>query len=321
MKSLLMAVLFATPTYAGIDEVIDDHILTGYAAFAEATGQLSEVAGDCNMTTLKPAYHAAFDAWINISHLQFGPIEDEGLTLAIAFWPDPKNNTGKSLDRLLSAQDKAVETPAAFVEVSVAAQGLFALEYMLYDESADDPYACALTLAITRQLAAHAHDLNELWLTDHAAILRSPGPQNPRYSSEQEALRVVYTALTTGLEFLHHQRLGRPLGTFDRPRPKRAEARRSDRSQRNISHSLAALEQLSMLMTDGTAPDTQAAFEVAIALAEELDDPALAGVSDPSLRFRIEVLQQKVAFIQQAVAVEIGENLGIRAGFNSLDGD
>lgn len=321
MKSFLVAALFASPAYAGIDEVIDDHILSGYAAFEETTRQLSDVADDCDPASLKPAYHAAFDAWIDISHLQFGPIEEKGLTLAIAFWPDPKNNTGKSLGRLLRAQDEAVETPAAFAEVSVAAQGLFALEYMLYDEPADGPYACALTLAITRQLAAHAHDLNDLWITDHAAILRSPGPQNPIYNSEQEAQRVIYTSLTTGLEFVHGQRLDRPLGTFERPRPKRAEARRSKRSQRNIARSLAAMDQLSTLMTDGSAPETEAAFDVAIVRAEQLNDPTLEGVSDPSARFRIEVLQQKVAFVQQVIVQEIGEKLGIRAGFNSLDGD
>lgn len=63
------------------------------------------------------------------------------------------------------------------------------------------------------------------------------------------------------------------------------------------------------------------AFDTAIARAEGLDDPDLAGVADPAKRFRVEVLHRAVRDVQVLVAKQIAGSLGITAGFNSLDGD
>lgn len=120
---------------------------------------------------------------------------------------------------------------------------------------------------------------------------------------------------------MHDARLGRPLGTFDRPRPKRAEAHRSARSLRHIVQSLEALRDLANAMHDGDLPDTQSAFSSALIRAAELKDPVLAGVTDPKSGIRIETLQRTVKGIQNAVNTEIGKPLGITPGFNALDGD
>ncbi len=123
----------------------------------------------------------------------------------------------------------------------------------------------------------------------------------------------------TGLEFTKDQRLGRPMGTFERPRPTRAEAWRSGRSQRNVVLSLEALRVLATELAE--APETDTAFARAIATAEALDDPVFAGVADPGKRFRLEALQQEIAQVQTVAATEIGAALGVSQGFNSQDGD
>lgn len=74
-------------------------------------------------------------------------------------------------------------------------------------------------------------------------------------------------------------------------------------------------------MIDSDLTGTRAAFAKARELAASLNDPALAGVSDPIRRIRVEALQRTVRDIQNAVNTEIGKPLGITAGFNSLDGD
>lgn len=323
MKHLVCAALLCLPSSlaAGVTEVVSDHILPAYSAFAQASDALVTATAGCDQTEMRAGYHAAFDAWMGVSHIQFGPIEAQGLSLAIAFWPDPKNQTEKALARLIAAEDPAVEDPDQFAEVSVAAQGLMALESLLYTEREEMAYTCALTQAVARQLAQNAARLQAAWVGEHADLLTNPSPENDAYQSQAEAQRALYTSLSTGLEFLHDQRLGRPLGTFDRPRPKRAEARRSERSLRNVLLSLRALDALTVALAAEESPKTQAAFAEALARAEALDDPALQGVADPAERFRIEVLQQGVGAIQRAVAEEIGAGLGVRAGFNALDGD
>lgn len=323
MKHVFCAAFLCVPTslVAGVTTVVTDHILPAHAAFAEAGAGLVTATTACDRPEMQTGYHAAFDAWMGVSHIQFGPIEAQGLSLAIAFWPDPKNQTETSLGRLIAAEDPAVSDPLQFAEVSVAAQGLMALESLLYTERAESAYVCALAQAIATHLAQSAASLDAAWREDHAQVLMRAGPQNAIYQSQAEAQRVIYTALSTGLEFLHDQRLGRPLGTFERPRPKRAEAHRSGRSQRNIILSLQALEALATALAGAEIPKSRAAFAEAIARADALDDPSLQGVADPARRFRIEVLQQAVGMIQRAVDEEIGAVLGVRAGFNSLDGD
>ncbi|MEL7151592.1 MAG: imelysin family protein [Pseudomonadota bacterium] len=320
MRFALILSLVATPALADIERAIDAHILPGHAALLDATTDLAEAAAaDCTPEAVQPAFHTAYDAWLAISHIQFGPIEDQGLSLAMSFWPDPKDSTGKAINRLSADADPIVDDPVQFEEVSVAAQGLTALERLLYDGQPDPDYACRLTRAIATGLARKAATLSDGW-PDHADLMRNAGA-NDRYRTEQDAYRALYTALSTGLEFLHDQRLARPLGTFDRPRPRRAEARRSERSLRHIALSLAALEELATTMYDGDLTETRAAFAEARARASELNDPALEGVADPAKRFKVEVLQRAVNDIRNAVNTEIGKPLGITAGFNALDGD
>ena len=214
-----------------------------------------------------------------------------------------------------------MDDPATWGEVSAAAQGFTALERLRYEPQTDSDYACRLTQVVATGLADKSAAILAGWPAFATLMTTAGTDDNTRFQSEDEASRALYTALSTGLEFLHDQRLGRPLGTFDRPRPRRAEARRSERSQRHIELALAALDDLATSMIDGDLTDTRSTFAKARELATSLDDPALAGVSDPIRRIRVEALQRTVRDIQNAVNTEIGKPLGITAGFNSLDGD
>ena len=321
-RTLLLLSFLASPALADVQAAIEGHIERGYTNLLSATTELSAAAStDCSPDTVRPHFHKAYDAWISISHIQFGPIEDQALTLNMSFWPDPKDSTGKALARLTAASNPIVDQPESFGDVSAAAQGFTALERLLDDAQSNPAYAGRLTRAIATHLARKSVSIEEDWPA-FAALMTSGGADgNTRFQSGDEARRALYTALFTGLEFLHDQRLGRPLGTFDRPRPRRAEAHRSERSLRHVQLQLAALEALATTMTDSDLTATKAAFANARTRPAELDDPALQGVADPGGRFRVELIQQAVRAIQVAVTDEIGTPLGITAGFNSLDGD
>lgn len=324
MRALIPALLLvATAATADTDRVLEAHILPAVTGFASATEALEEAARtDCTQDALRPAYHATFDAWMGLSHLTFGPLEQDGRRLAIAFWPDSRGAGPKALARLIADQDPAVESEAEFAEVSVAARGLFALEHMLYGEGyGADSYVCRLVVAIAADLDRMAGEIAAEW-PDHAALMRTPGAAgNATYLTDQEVGQTLYTALMTGLEFTKDQRLGQPLGSFDRPRPLRAEARRSGRALRNVVLSLGALQDLARTVAEGPIPAADRAFDAAFATAEKLDDPVFAEVTDPTGRLRVEILQQKVSFVKDALATEIGTALGLSQGFNSADGD
>ncbi len=317
--------LMAGPAAADVDAAVDALILPGYAAFAEAATRLADAAeADCAAPALRDDYQRAFDAWLGVQHIRFGPVEDRGRGLAIAFWPDPRGMTASTLRRLIADADPVVETPEGFAQVSVAARGFFALDLMLYDPDLSgygpDSYSCALVTAISVDLARMADGILGDWRDAYAAALRDPAPDGP-FRSAREAQQALFTALMTGLEFDADQRIGRPLGTFERPRPTRAEAWRSGRSLRNVALSLEALRELAATLPDAPPDDSLAAFDHALGEAERLDDPVFAGVADIQGRFRVESLQQRIDAVRAAAGAEIGPALGVAAGFNSADGD
>lgn len=326
LRAIALTLTLAGPAAAGVPEAIADHILPGAHSFAVQTRALAvNAVADCTADAVRPSFHNAWDAWLGISHLGFGPTEEDGRGLAIAFWPDKRGMVGATVASLIRDQDAAVDSVADFAEVSVAGRGLFALERVLFDEGtagyARDSYECRLVQAIAADLARMASDIDAGW-ADHVALMRTAGDAgNDTYLSDKEVAQRLYTAVMAGLEFNADQRLGRPLGSFERPHPERAEARRSDRSLRNLMLSLAGLRDLALALATGPVPMTEAAFDRALAQAEDLQDPVFASVSDPSGRLKVEIVQQAVRATADAVQAEIGAQLGVGAGFNSADGD
>ncbi|RMC33275.1 imelysin family protein [Paracoccus alkanivorans] len=314
------------PVMAGVTEAIREHILPAVEEFSAATADLAETAADdCTAEALRPSYRQAFDAWMGLSHLSFGPLETDGRALAIEFWPDPRGMVARTVEGMTADADPVVDDPESFPEVSVAGRGLMALERLLYDDALSaygaGDYNCRYAVAISADLSRMAGEVLADW-REHAELMRTAGAEgNARYMSENEASQVLYTALLTTIEFDADQRLGRPMGTFDRPRPTRAETWRSNRPLRNVTLSLKALRGLALTMSDDPIPATEAAFDTALVTAEALGDPLLAGVETPQGRLKVEILQQQIRAIGDAIEAEIGDGLGLSAGFNSRDGD
>lgn len=318
--------LIGLPVLADINAVIDDHIVARHAGFAHSTAALKETATlDCTPANVIPAYHAAFDKWVAISHIRFGPIEDNGEGLAIAFWPDKKGMIPKTLTDMIAAENPVVNDLEAFASHSVAARGFFALEQMLFDAKFSgygaDSYACKLTQTITFDLARIAAQTSNDWVT-YATTLRNAGATgNEVFLTDKEGAQALYTNLLGGLEYISAQRLARPLGSFEKPRPQRAEARRSTRSLRNIIVSLNALQEMAEMLADGEALETMDAFAAALRHAQTLNDKVFENLSETSAKFQLSTLQELVAFTHEAATAEIGQHLGVAAGFNALDGD
>ncbi len=328
--ALSLAVAPMTATADTIQDIVDGHILPRFETLAAQTQVLSDVAAlECDPTsdTLRSAYGDAFDAWVSASHLRFGPSEVDDRAFALAFWPDSRGATPRVLATLLAEQDPIAASVETYADVSIAARGFYAMEFLLYDDAlvlAGEPaYHCQLIQTISADMAVTASNILEDWQTDYAAKMLESSPTGV-YRSEEEVLQVMFKSLSTGLQFTSETRLGRPLGNFERPRPTRAEARRSGRSSLHVTLSLGALQDLAMRLAgdDGNiAPTLDASFDRAMSQLNNLDDPTFAGVSDPPTRFKIEVLQQAVDAMRTVVRDELGPTLGVAAGFNSLDGD
>ncbi|MDO6585618.1 imelysin family protein [Salipiger sp. 1_MG-2023] len=320
----LLALIAATPASAGVPEALDEVILPGFAGFAEAATALSVAASaDCTPESLKAPWNAAFDAWTQIGDIRIGPSETGAL--GVAFWPDVRGFTPRTLGNLIKAEAEVGTDPAAYAEVSIAGRGLFALERMFYDADFSGyeagSYSCTLVQTMTAELAAQAGALDAGWEGFSKVLLSAGEEGNTLYLSEGEAMDVLYTQALSGLEFSDVARLGNPLGSFERPRPTRAEAWRSERSLRNVLLNADASVALAHAVGGIPLPVTDAALARLHELAERVSDPSFQDIEDPSARLRVEIVQQQVNAIGEAIKGELGAALGLTAGFNSQDGD
>ena len=315
---------------ATIAGIIDSHILPRFETLAISTQQLADVAqADCDphSDTLRVTFGTAFDAWVSASHLRFGPTETNDRAFALAFWPDSRGATPKALTTLLADQDPIATSVEDYAKVSIAARGFYAMEYMLYDDAlvatGDPGHQCQLVQTISADIAATSKSILGDWQKTFAAKMQNPSPDG-LYRDDEEVLQEMFKSLSTGLQFTSETRLGRPLGTFDRPRPTRAEVRRSGRSSLHVVLSLTSLHNLAIQLA-GNNDELRArlgqSFNRSLLLLSELDDPTFASVAEPQSRLKIEIIQQSIEDIQSLVRKELGPTLGVTSGFNSLDGD
>ncbi len=313
-----------------IDNILRGHILPRFDALAVETQGLDDAAArDCAPTSpeLRAAYGKAFDAWISASHLRFGPTELEDRAFGLAFWPDSRGATPRALAALIANEDLIGRSPNHYHEVSIAARGFYALEFLLYDKvlmtAGDASYHCALVQTIAADIASTSQAIWDDWRMDYAVTLKKTGP-GEIYRSDTEVLQQMFKTLTTGLQFTSEARLGRPLGTFDRPRPNRSEARRSERSSRHVALNLMSLKDMAARLSSND-PDLKKELNMRFAAEQDkleiLNDPTFAGVANPQSRLKIEVLQQSIEAIRKTVRERLGPKLGVAAGFNALDGD
>ncbi|MEM7440264.1 MAG: imelysin family protein [Pseudomonadota bacterium] len=306
-----------SPASAKIADILEG-ITTSFATLEQTAKDLAD-APCSDLERLRAGYNRVFDAWNEVSHFRFGPMEAQDRAYAMAFWPDTRGATPKTLRKLIAAKDVAVQDQETFAEVSIAARGLFALEMMLYEPSLSPGpvgYNCDLTRAITSDIYRISQGLSSEWPA-FADQMRAP---SGTFDSQKAVQRAFFTALTTGLQFNTEVRLGRPLGSLDKPRPRRAEARRSGRSLLNVRQSLQALRLLALSLSEPDSALT-AALDRAARIAADLNDPVFAGVATPAGRNKVEILQQAINLVRDAVAQNLGPQLGVAAGFNALDGD
>ena len=342
LTALLVASILASPVraaatainYGAINTaIIKDHLLPRYHAFTEKTAALADAARKlcpdatpAAINATRDAFHGALDAWQEVEHLRQGPAAAADTHIRVKFWPDRKSLVDKHLARLMANKDGGILKPESFAHVSIAVQGFPALERLLFAKDAptsltsgDGPVApCAVAGAITVNLHNIAAGLEERWTKDPAA-----GRPAKRVTTD------LFNDLATGLGAVAELKLGAPLGSDGKTRPRRAENWMSGRALRNVVHNLVALEDLyDGLATAkgghiGKGEDDLIRHQFAHLIKFTRDlGPSIAAVLETEKGpLRIKVLKSDIQDLHELVVVNVSEALNLVLGFNSLDGD
>jgi uncharacterized protein len=335
--------------------LIEQHVIPRYEQLAAATDRLAAAArafcadpDASGLEALKAAYIDALDAWQGIQHVRSGPIELFMRASRFAFWPDPRNTTGRQLADVIAGGQPDAITAEAFATGSVAVQGFPALERLLFDEGAGhaliagDPQAhfrCELMMAIGDNMATMAADVLREWKGGelaYAELMANPGTSNPYYRDHREATVDLFQSLQGGLEMLSDLKLAPPLGeSAERARPRLAESWRSGRSLDNIRVNLGAVQALYQgeggygmddvvreAAGDAELADLlERAFAQTLATARSIERPLEAAVTDPARRPALERLALEARALKQIVNERLASAAGIPIGFNAMDGD
>lgn len=321
--------------------VIDQFVIPAYRRLAEsaeaqdkawAAFAANRTAGD--FASLRAAYHSTADAWANAQIFKTGPISLFLRYERFAYWPEARNVTGRMLEALLASSNASDLTPETLAHDSVAAQGLTALERLLYDGA--DPAAAlkanarrvAVGRGIARNLAAMAREVLADWTAANgvrAAIAANKGWNN-LFADAPEAASLLLTDLVGAFRLMHDVKLLPVMGaSADAAKPNSAESWRSGRSQRDLKLNLAAAQAMTKPFAETVPTAHRTKIDgLYVAANKALDAvPAALGqaAANPAQRPRVEAARAAIKAVQTEIAAVLPADLGITLGFNSLDGD
>lgn len=325
-------------------QIVEAHILPGYAAFAEAGRGLEDktraycVDGSGGLADVKDALQEAMAAWQSVQHIRFGPIAEEDRHFRLEFWPDKRNKTSKALAMLRRdiAEGETVDADR-MARTSVAAQGFPALERLVYNDDKmleSGGVDCRLATLISANIASIGQKTLSAWTDGGFAkqVLNADG----YYQKPKDLAFELFKTFQTSLQWIEDTKLRRPMGDdIDSARGRRAESWRSEASidhlLRNIAATkafytandeggFAALLQVSQLGGDlhwgivGKMREAQEALQ-------KLDLPLHKAVKDPANRKHLENAVAALRELRRWVDADMAALLDMPLGFNSLDGD
>ncbi len=324
--------------------VVDGFVIPAYRTLGVATQTQDEAwaafnanraAG--NFLSLLTAYGTACDAWANAQLIKTGPISLFLRADRFAYWPEARNVTQRSLEALLKSQDPKDLAPDTLAHDSVAAQGLTALERLLYDgdpagalqaTGKDAIWRARVGQGLAHNLAVIAREVLGEWTAPDGvrAMIAANKPWKTIFADAPEAARLLLTDLVSAFKSMHDVKLLPVLGAnIDAAKPKSAEAWRSARSQRDLKLNLAAAQAMTKVFEQTVPPVHRAKIDGLFATATKAVDavPADMGeaAADPKSRPRVEAARVAIKAVQTELAKTLPADLGISLGFNLLDGD
>lgn len=329
----LAMLVVAGPARAGDDtlnQLVERFIVPHYQALAltadaqeKAWSEFCAKPDEIGFKMLQRAYLATADTWSQIEFLRYGPIAEEFRAERLSYWPERKNATAKGLTPLLEKDGVADLTPEMFIKNSVAAQGLPALERLLFDEKAQHEMLlgarrerrCAVGQAIAWNIVMIAHEVRLGWTNDVVESIANP-------DMAKEATSRIATDFLAFFAYMRDSKLRPVLGKdVASARPLLAESWRSRRSKRALQLNLEAIEDVSKIIMTGKEGNTPATIATAASFADGLPDEFAAAVSDIKQRQQFFLVLDALAAARDKAHDEIPAVLGITVGFNSRDGD
>jgi hypothetical protein len=330
-----------------VDNTVEKFIRPEFAELESVTGrtvpivaQLCEEPSDDHLAAARAVFASVLMQWSRVEYVRLGPVIEEKRLERFSFWPDPKGIGLRQVQKVLASEDETATDVATLRNKSVALQGLQALEFVLFGSEADglasgDEFRCAYAKAIADNLHAISGEIVAGWNDEdgYVALMRNPGPDNPVYRTPAEPVGDIIEVLTTGFQYLRDVRIGAFVGENPaKAKPRRAAFWRSGMAIEAIRANFGGLQRLwevsgliPVLETrpggPGMISSVNFEFETAGRQFDEGFPPVAEAVADPKEHGRVLYLFIVADTLWRFFAEDISAALGLRMGFNALDGD
>ena len=330
-----------------LERMVADYVRPRYAGFGAAADRLQ-----ASLETLcaSPSAHAldaarvsfrdAAGQWSRIEWLRLGAVMSENRLERILFFPDRKGTGRKQVQAAIATKDERVTDAASLAGQSVAMQGLGALEFILFGTGSqalaegDAAHRCAFGQAAATTTANLSAELSDGWEPGSAylPVFLNPGPDNPLFRTDLEALNVVLGQMIHGLEAIRDTRIG---AFLDHENPARDRAKsalywRSEMTLPSIRDGVAGFEELFTrsgieVVAREAAPRLgdmiRFEFDQAIRTADRLDAPIEELLADPERREKLVYLAYAIRIVIGRLDREFAQAGGLAVGFSFGDGD
>lgn len=339
-----------TPPFKdAIDRFIKGYAIPVYGELQANTQQMNTAVialcdnpGKEALTQAQNRFSDLLASWAAAELIRFGPIRAENRMERIFFWPDPRSRGLKQVQKLLyKTQQSSSAEPMNLRGKSVAAQGLSALEFVLF---ADDAAAltsvdtnrarCIYAKALTANLSEMANVVLAEWQETgtFAILMRNPGADNNIYRSEAEVFREILKSVSEALIITQQAKL--QVGdTPEKPSPRKAPFSRSGETlnylqavMQNIMRLNKAVEFARMIPETEHGSVKQLVFELEQVnkTIEQLQNFQMSWATLVTSKNGFEKLTYvgiPINSVQEFYSETLPEQLGLSMGFNSLDGD
>jgi len=354
MRILLLALASAAMAVAGpakaenavVAAAIEGFVKPSYAEFHSAASDMRSKmdtlcagqSADRHAAT-QGAFLALVTAWSRVETIRFGPVSEDNRLDRILFWPDRKGIGLKQVQATLADKDATAADPATLKDKSIAMQGLGALEFVLFGTGAEaldapgDPYRCAYGRAIAGNIEDMTAGILAGW-QDKDGIARqwaNPGADNPLYRTDDEAMTELFNVFVHGLEMIRDVRLNGFLGQAAQDdKPKQAIYWRSGGTVTSIAANVEGLRALfdksglAGLLPDDSkwiAQSVDFEFDNARRSSDVATGPIAEILENKDKRKALEVVRLITSHLSELFGVSMAGELGLTAGFSSLDGD
>jgi len=323
----------------------ENYIIPAYQHLAKTTDRLSEEIADlCDMPSsaqlndAKAAFHQTVAAWSSIEWFRIGPVLQNNRVERFFFFPDRKSRGLRQVRLALTKQEQDVLDLEELQTMSVALQGLGALDFILFGTDSEtlatgNTFRCQFASTISKNLDHIATALVTAWKHDTSLRMNwtIPSHSNSFFLTEKEAMNALIGTLIHGLEAIRDTRINMFLRENpQRDRPESAALWRSGATMRSIAANLEGLEKLFTQSQIETILPREAhylgdtirfEFEQSIETAKALDAPVASLLSSPDQREKLEYLKLTLGFLIDRLNTEFAPAAGLAAGFSFGDGD